>query len=535
MRRHFDAVDPTRSHARAGVQCVFAILLALGILALTPHWPAFIVWTCYWPVIISRGVLSGPGTVFRELRTTGAIILLHGAAIVVGTLTPVGNDWFFPIVGAIGFLAGMGIAFGNVGKMVASTSLIAFALASAEGGNIGVVVDRLYAGSFGIIASVIVLILGHVIGHRAGLAEFRGARPAIPPFHLFPSVDKGTVLHAARLAVTALSAAAVATLMGIDHPAWVILTIAAILQRRLGETMKRGAHRFAGTLIGALIGWAIASAVGPDNAIWLLLLAPFVLVAVFIFVPANYIVGIALVTTFILFVYAVMGNALTASAFERLFDTLVAAVIGVVVSIVLIPESAVVGLRRAVIDFLRHAAVEYPRALFGADDRNPADADRPANAFKSAARLAAKEISLAEWEAIPGRPIVGLRQELRRLVTAIYRHIERLSNLTQGAQNEMSPEQELLLRNEAEAVQGLFRQLEAHFVHRRPPEAKVVADASALLAAARKASLPYAEARIPLIEALVDLLELLGRRYQGVTTAGEEAPIGDRPDARPGY
>ncbi|MFN0171286.1 MAG: FUSC family protein [Bryobacteraceae bacterium] len=75
------------------------------------------------------------------------------------------------------------------------------------------------------------------------------------------SFDSLTFRHALRLAVACSASVAVATILRIDHGAWISLTVAVILKPDFGGTRDRAIQRVAGTVAGGLVGIAIAHSV----------------------------------------------------------------------------------------------------------------------------------------------------------------------------------------------------------------------------------------------------------------------------------
>ncbi len=114
----------------------------------------------------------------------------------------------------------------------------------------------------------------------------------------------------------------VAHLLGIQHPFWVPLTAAAVLQ---GETVRgftqRAVQRVAGTAAGLALAWLLLSGLHPSpTAILLLVLV--LQAAMLASLARNYAAAVALITAFALLILQ-LGNPGPAPIGARRTDTLV--------------------------------------------------------------------------------------------------------------------------------------------------------------------------------------------------------------------
>lgn len=504
LRLHLDHIDPSRAHLRVGVQGVFAVGLAAFGIYLTPLWPKTALLGPFLAIILHVVLLVGGGGLARELRLIAVSAVWFGAAIAFGTLVPDTSPWFFPAVAALGLVSGLAVAFGPVGGVIGALGFVAFSLASTAGPSAGSEAERAGGLVIGLAATLAVLVPVHLVGRTLRLADL--ATPDDAPAIRSPlPLEKGVLIHALRLALTAVAAAGIAELLGIHHPLWVLLTVAIVLQRRLGETLMRGALRMTGTVVGAVLGWAIALAVGPDQTVWLAAALPILIVAIYFYVPVNYVAGIACVTMVVLFVYALLGQPLTASALERLTDTMLAALIGIVVSLVLIPESVVIGARGTIADFLVEAGRQYRRAMDSALGGPAGPYDTSDAGFLVLADAAVREADFARWEAIPGRRLFMLRRDIGRLVGELQSAIRDVGRARAGVAPGPSSEHAAA---EAARVADLLSTFAETVREGRTPDAELHAALENLLASTAR----YPEVLGPERRAIAGLLD----RFVGV-------------------
>lgn len=525
LRRHIDDIDPTRAHARVGIQAGIAIALSVLTVWPTSLWPQQLSWAAIFAWVVNLAIASRTGSLRHELIVAVAVAATSAAALALGTYVHAGTGWFLPAAVAVGFLTGLGIGFDVVGRKIGIVAFAVFALAATLNPGTSDIGQRLVSGAIGFTIALAVIVAIHLAGRALRFADFGYPRPPPHVFKLFPCFDRQTLSYALRLATAVLVASVVAELLEIDHPLWMMLTIVIVMQRRLGDTLIKGVQRASGTLVGVVAGWIIVSLAGAGNAVWLLLLVPVFVVGRYLYVPANYAIGMACSSAFVILAYAALGAPVGASAFERLADTLVAAVIGIAASLFIVPERAGEAARLALIAFFRGAAVQYRRALSAALGEKGECLDDTRAAFEAQARRAAREIAVALWEAMPGRRIFGLRREIRVQGGTIFREIRDLGEEVGAASRRVDPAVAAQLREEGEAIARLLEDLAASVEDKRGALPEAEAEASRLLADIRASGGPFAERRIRLLEAIVAFQSIQRRRFPGPVVA-RELPAG---------
>jgi uncharacterized membrane protein YccC len=86
-------------------------------------------------------------------------------------------------------------------------------------------------------------------------------------------IGRATWIFAARLAVCEGAALLAVTLLGLERPYWVMLTVAVVLKPDFGSVFARGVLRGGGTAVGAVIGAGILALAPPGWGLVLLIAA----------------------------------------------------------------------------------------------------------------------------------------------------------------------------------------------------------------------------------------------------------------------
>lgn len=143
------------------------------------------------------------------------------------------------------------------------------------------------------------------------------------------------LLAGTRIAIGAAAAALIAHAAGWNHPSWAAIGATAVMQgSHLHITLHRALQRMAGTLVGALLVWMILSAQPP---FWAIVAA----IAAFQFITEvvigyNYALGQITITPMALLMTYLAAPAANASemSMERVFDTMLGAVLGIVLAVI---------------------------------------------------------------------------------------------------------------------------------------------------------------------------------------------------------
>ncbi|MDW5289909.1 FUSC family protein [Formosa sp. PL04] len=142
--------------------------------------------------------------------------------------------------------------------------------------------------------------------------------------------------HTLRLTISILVAFSFGEFFEIRNAYWIILTVIVIMRPNYGLTKERTKNRILGTLIGAI--FAIAVIMLTTNTIIYAVLAAVSLTFAFSLIQQNYRVGAAFITTYIIFVYALLDpNAMSVIKF-RVIDTFIGALISLCATYFLWPN-----------------------------------------------------------------------------------------------------------------------------------------------------------------------------------------------------
>ena len=175
-----------------------------------------------------------------------------------------------------------------------------------------------------------------VLAERAAL----GGRPGLVP-QIAAALRRHSVVlsSAARIGIAVGLGVAIGRALGLGHAYWIGLTAAAVLQAsNLMITRRRVVHRLAGTVIGVGLAFAI---LGWHPPIWLVV----IVVAVFqglveLVIATNYGVAVAGITVLALLLFDVAASgeeAITITIGSRLADTVIGAVLALVLRQLLWP------------------------------------------------------------------------------------------------------------------------------------------------------------------------------------------------------
>lgn len=142
--------------------------------------------------------------------------------------------------------------------------------------------------------------------------------------------------HAIRLTVTVLVGYSLGTLLPVQNPYWIMLTIIVIMRPNYGLTKSRSIQRVYGTLIGA--GIALGIVLLTSNPYIYGALAAFSVVLAFSLVQRNYGSSAVFITLNVIFLYAlIQPNALNVIQF-RVLDTAMGAGLSFLASLLLWPS-----------------------------------------------------------------------------------------------------------------------------------------------------------------------------------------------------
>lgn len=309
----------------AGGQAALTTLIALPAVYLSP-----------WPHLIGYASLGALATLFGRFapQAERAGIVLRCAlwqvfaVFSMSLLVLLGASALVQIL-ALALACGLFFFVADAERFGPPGPLIFVFASSAAMGESSTLTQLLQATS----ATAIVAALAFAICWAT--EPFRGAvaaRMALPPLPALPNDQRRYA--AARIVLACAITALIADALGAMHPAWAAMGALAVMQvPRLNASMNRSLQRMAGTTVGALlVGLVLAQEPSVWPVIGLLLL---LIVSTEVIIGFNYGLGQVLVTPMALLM-TYLARAQTAGSsmiYERIWDTLLGASIGIVIAL----------------------------------------------------------------------------------------------------------------------------------------------------------------------------------------------------------
>ena len=133
--------------------------------------------------------------------------------------------------------------------------------------------------------------------------------------------------HSLRITTTLMIGLVIGKVLPFENVYWILLTIVVIMRPGYGLTKERTFNRFIGTLIGAIIGFAILS-IEPSRSILIVLTIVFMIMGL-TYNPSNYKIGSAYITVYVIFLFAVLHPSDGNIIMYRVLDTLVGAILAI--------------------------------------------------------------------------------------------------------------------------------------------------------------------------------------------------------------
>ncbi|MFG1201148.1 FUSC family protein [Xanthobacter aminoxidans] len=315
-----------RNAVLAGLQASLAAAIALP-LALVSPWPHLVGFA-------SLGTLAALFGRFAPQAGRGGIVLICAMWLTFAVLAMSIAAWlgapYFLQLALLALACGLFFFVTNTGQYGPPGALIFVFAAGAAMGHVASwqeVVER---------ATATALAAGLTWLICVGTETFRQQETPEAPFPVDPvrPLDH-RLIAAARITLGSAIAAFAAYAAGAAHPGWAAMGTVAVMQgTHLHISMSRAMQRMSGTVVGAGLVWLILS---QEPSVWsVVALLIFLQFATEMIIGANYALGQILVTPMALLMsyLAAPGAAGTAMAPERVFDTLVGAIIGIVLAVV---------------------------------------------------------------------------------------------------------------------------------------------------------------------------------------------------------
>lgn len=144
-----------------------------------------------------------------------------------------------------------------------------------------------------------------------------------------------------RVTVAAMGALATALALGLKLPLWAVLTSTIVTQMSVGRSLKASRDYMVGTIGGALYGGAVAiliphSGEGALLAVLILAVAPLAFIA-----AINPSLNVATITAIIVLLLPITNHAdVLDAAIDRVLEVTVGAIMGLLVSFIVLPSRA---------------------------------------------------------------------------------------------------------------------------------------------------------------------------------------------------
>lgn len=313
-----------RVSAVAGLQAALASAIALPLIYLSP-----------WSHMIGYASLGTLAALFGRFapRATRSGIVLRCAfwltVAVVGMSAAAAAGFSFPWQIALLSLACGLFFFVSVTGAFGMPGAIIFIFAASAG--MGEVISFQTVLERGVVTGGVALLAWAIC---AGTEHFRlwAGRPSAP--EPLPPLRQRLIVSS-RIALASAVAAYLAFALGATHPGWAAIAVVAVMQgAHLHITLNRAMQRMAGTLVGAVIVGIILMQ-GPTTWMVILLLVALI-VATEIVIGTNYGLGQVFVTPMaLLMLYLARPGSGIEMVQERIFDTLLGAVVGIVAAVLL--------------------------------------------------------------------------------------------------------------------------------------------------------------------------------------------------------
>ena len=307
-----------RNAGMAGLQAGLSILIAMCI----THFSA-------WSHLVAYTALGAMAALFgraASYRRRHKVLAVSGLLLVIGVAIP-------------GLLAYLGMPTGGLVLVLALFAGL-FTLAEAHWrlGAPGAVIFVFAVGASmspadslsTLCLRIVATCLGAVIAYLVCIVTDR-ARIAPPDTPVTQHTAWARQLHIAlRISLGAACSASLVHYAGWHHPAWAAIGAVAVMQgSSLHSTMNRSLQRMAGTVVGACLAWVILS-LEPTFLGLAIAVVTFQIVTEIV-IGFNYALGqVAITPMALLMTY--MANPISSSTMpiERILDSIVGALIGIV-------------------------------------------------------------------------------------------------------------------------------------------------------------------------------------------------------------
>jgi len=316
-----------RNASLAGLQAATAAAIALPLVYLSP-----------WSHLIGYAALGSLVALFGRFgpaRDRNRVLLLSLVAQTLAVFVMSAAGWLgLSLAAKLGLLAlacGVFYFVAFAGRVGAPGPLIFIFAAGAGMRDVATFQDVLERSA----VTAIVALLAWAI--CAATERFRHHPTSERGFPTEPVRSRRDLLiGSTRSTIAAAIAIFVSHMLGADYPVWAAMGALAVLQgAHLHISMNRALQRMAGTVVGALLVWLILD---QNPSIWMIFAILVALqYATELIIGSNYALAQILVTPMALLMthLAAPEQAGVAMVPERVFDTLLGAVIGITIAVLL--------------------------------------------------------------------------------------------------------------------------------------------------------------------------------------------------------
>jgi len=163
-----------------------------------------------------------------------------------------------------------------------------------------------------------------------------------------PALRRVHLALAARITVAAIVALVAAQLLGLPLPLWAVLTAVIVTQMSVGRSLKATGDYFVGTLGGAIYGGAVAVLIPHESELSLLVVMVIAVAPLALLAAGRPNMNVVPITAIIILLLPGLThtNPLD-SAINRVLEVALGAIIGLLVSFLVLPSSAHRQMRQA--------------------------------------------------------------------------------------------------------------------------------------------------------------------------------------------
>jgi uncharacterized membrane protein YccC len=163
-----------------------------------------------------------------------------------------------------------------------------------------------------------------------------------------PGLRRVHLALALRITVAAILSQVLAQLFGLPLPLWAVLTAVIVTQMSVGRSLKASGDYLAGTLGGAIYGGAVAVLVPHQSELSLLIVMVIAVAPLALLAAGRPNMNVVPITAIIILLLPAMTHASPlASAIDRVLEVALGAVVGLLVSFLVLPSSAHRQMRQA--------------------------------------------------------------------------------------------------------------------------------------------------------------------------------------------